>query len=84
MKTVFGGVDEVTHFLDEMGVKKPLVLRSSDRLMSWLIPALEGREAAHFDGARQHVPKEVVEEALLSRRALMLSSLSEVGCDRTR
>jgi homogentisate 1,2-dioxygenase len=63
MATVFGGAEAVTAFLQDEGAKRPLVVTSSQRSLSWLDPALIGREPLHFERAAQHVPRDVVEKA---------------------
>ncbi|MDH5671913.1 MAG: iron-containing alcohol dehydrogenase [Myxococcales bacterium] len=59
-----GLVERSGQVLDALGVQRPLILTSSSRRhLERLLSALSPRQCHVFDGARVHVPRQVVEAA---------------------
>src|SRR5262245_45706687 len=63
-ETIRGGLGELARRLDELGTRRVLILCSpSRRYVDQVSAALQHFQPQVFDGARVHVPREVLEAA---------------------
>src|SRR5260370_29617186 len=79
-----GTVRSLGRELERRGLKQALVITGktlgSSKLLKKVLDAAEGKVAATFAGAHQHVPSETVKAASAEQARINADSLSSFGC----